>query len=307
MYVRDLAQYYSIRTAEQVNFVGDRITETAELLKNVSSKMNKYQDLVSDKGAFEWIVSAQERLAEAELQFEAKAETNEGILSSLTMVAGWADISGELITIARASKTGEVVDTSAYINKSSDMILRAEAEIGKFPSNSGFGAEWYLKIARKEYENGQYVSAFIDANIASIRLETNAELNTRGWDNLTVYVEEALASVNVSNSVWGRLYRDYGMLTLYNAEENMDQFLLKESLIYAREAKLYSDVFAEYGALSRLEVKGVYDNLLEKIVIACAIVLAVVVVISFIGKTVHTGVTESSSYTRKKRKGKRAV
>jgi len=285
-YVRDLATYYVLDEREQMTFVGDRITETAEKLKSVKQEMLAKKSLVADSGAYEWAIAAQERMTQAELQIEKKTETSEGVLYSLATVEGWLDIAHNLINRAQERATGELLGLTSYENKSSSAITRAEAELKQLGEERGYGAEWFLEVAKKEQENEQFVTAYIDARIASSRLETMAELNTRGWSDLVSYIEAELDGVDVHLSAWAKLYRDYGKLMLYHAKTELDVPKLKDALIYARQAELFSELSAEYAELPEASLFR-YSWVAEKKVTIVTTILIVIVLFFIMSKSLH--------------------
>jgi len=285
-YARDLATYYVLDEKEQVKFIGNRITETAEKLKSVKQEMLARKNLVADNGAYEWAIAAQERMTQAELQIGKKPETSESILYSLATVESWLDIAHNLMNIAQERATGELLDLTSYENKSSSAVSRAEAELGQLGDEKGYGAEWFLEVAKKEQKDEQFVSAYVDASIASTRLETMAELNTRGWSDLVSYIEKELDAVDVRNSAWAKLYRDYGKLMLYHARTDLDVPKLKDALIYARQAELFSDLSAEYAELPEASLLK-YTWIAEKKVTIVVTLMIVIVAFSIMSKSMH--------------------
>jgi len=220
------------------------------------------------------------------MQLEDKQETSEGILYSLETVESWIAIAENFMNTAEELKTGIILDTTNFENASEVEIQRATAEEKQFQPQEGYSASWYLKIAKNDKEHEWYPTAFIDARIASSRLETNEELNTRGWSDLVSYVEEELDEIDITNSAWAKLYRDYSRLSLQYSTENLDVAKLEEALIYARQAKLFDELGTEYSQLAEARF-GRYNWIYEKITWISGGFLVVIVLFTFASRSLH--------------------
>ncbi|MFH1450916.1 MAG: S16 family serine protease [archaeon] len=285
-YVRDLAAYYVLDDSEKILFVGDRITETTEYVQEIKKLVKSTESLSADRGAYEWAVAAQSRIIQAETQLEERAETNEGIMYSLATIDSWTDIANNFIGIAKDRATGKIIDLETYKNKSTSAISRAEAELAQFGSDDGYGADWFLKVAKNSLDDGWLVAAYMDASVASTRLETMEEINTRGWSDLVSYIDFELEEVDVSGSAWGTLYRDYGKLVLHTARTELDVSSLKESLVYARQAELFSELSKDYTTLPEARF-GKYSWIFSKSVKFIGVGLGIILVLSFMSRGVQ--------------------
>jgi predicted S18 family serine protease len=290
-YVRDLATFYALNEEDQMKFVGDKITEITENLDRAKKDVIQNEHLATDVQAYEWAISAQQRIAQAVSQLDEKAETSEGILYSISTIESWTGIANNFIKIAKELESKKIVDVSSYENKSESALSRANAEVKQFEAQDGYGADWYITVAEREYEADWFVPAYIDASIASMRIETVAEINSRGWSDLVSYIDTELDEVDISRSAWGKLYRDYGNLVLQEAKNELNVEKLKEALIYARQAKIYSEISNDYAILPEARF-GKYNWVLSKIVIISAGVLVIIIGLTFMNRGIHKSFTK---------------
>ena len=294
-YARDVATYYDLEEIEQIRFVGDRITQVTRKVNQVKELITTNQHFAEDSTAFEWGIAAMQRITQAESQLQEKPEQSEGILYSINTVGGWVNIAENFMTIAKEVQSGDLLDIELFVNKSNGSIERAQAEFDLFGEEGQYGANWYLKTAKMEQDREWYSAAFIDAEIAVLRMETTKELEERGWEEIVPYIESELNSVDTSLSSWAELYKDYGMLVLSQATAEKSTGLLEEALTYARQATLFSGLAEEYSNLPLQGFKLEYNLEMAQIGIG---ILVIFVVLVFMKK----GLKQTFSATKRKKK-----
>jgi len=242
-YARDLATYYSLPENEKIGFLGDRITEVKKRITVAKGSMNSLDSVARDKEAYPWGIAAQERLAQAEEKFGERSNNSEGILYTMEIVEGWTQIAENFYYIAEEQDFGKRFSDSGFKVLSEESIMKAESELAHF-SGSGankFNPSWYLVFAKKEYEQGQYAAAYIDAEIAIVRAEAGVSLALMSWDGLVEFAEDEIKGLANPTSVWGILYRDYAKLSLQYAKDKQSTGLLEEAILYARQAEVYEE------------------------------------------------------------------
>ncbi|MFH1424771.1 MAG: S16 family serine protease [archaeon] len=239
-FVRDSILYRAKGESERTKFLGERISEVDGLLTSTQDKFSDAEKLLSDTGAFEWALGAEERLAQAEEELSEKANESSEILYSLEIAEAWILIADDFYDIAQDQTSGEHKDLGVFENLSIEKMQKLNAELGQFPSEGAYGPEWRYSVAVRMYEKGWYTASYVTASSAINRLETSREFNFRSKEGIVNYVEREIGSVE-KTSIWGSMYLDYAELLTYYAKEDQSLVQLNNALIYARSAEVYNE------------------------------------------------------------------
>ncbi len=246
----DIIEFNSLSSAAQKSFLNKRSSEASIVLRKAQQKLSDISIYETDTGSYEWAVAAQNRLAQAEQQLD-QLEEADNIFNALSLAEGWADISVSLYEIAKESQSGEKFDKKIFANSSAQTIINVADEVQRF-TLPPTGVVWLLQVSEREYNKQWYLAAYVDSNTALSRIETQRALNVRNFEDLSKYAESQINSIEEKNSAWAKLYKEQAKLNLFYAQRNQDSEFIDDALMFASQAKVYSDLAEKVSTAPRV-------------------------------------------------------
>ena len=245
----DIIKFNSLSSAEQKSFLNKRKSEASVILRKAQQKLSDISIYETDTGSYEWAVAAQNRLAQAEQQFD-QLEGADNPLNALALVEGWNDISVSLYEIAKESVSEKNFNKKMFANSSAQTIVKVANEVQRFTLPPS-GVVWLLQVSEREYNKQWYLAAYVDSNTALSRIDAQRALNVRSFEDLTNYAEAQIDSVDDKNSAWAKLYKEQAKLNLFYAQRDQDAELIDDALMFASQAKIYADLAEKVSAAPR--------------------------------------------------------
>ncbi len=236
------------KDSDRKNFLDELSKEAFDNLTEAKKKLSDIQFYANDTGAYEWVSASQNRLAQAEVQYESLNSTAD-MFYAVALVKAWSNIASSLYDIAKESQSYKVFDSSIFKEESRASLLTVGKIIAGYTAEPPQGSAWLEKTAQKEFSNGWHIAAYIDSELVHTRIEAQRDLSTKTFENYADYVQSRISRVNEGNSPWAKLYKDQAILNLYYAKRDNDFSALNSALIFANEAKIYSDLESRIKAM----------------------------------------------------------
>ena len=236
----DLLKYNSLDYESSLSYLGGRISETGRKLDAVKIDLANLNHYASDRDSYEWAVAAQQRMTQAEMQFYSQGADEEEIFRTLAITEGWLNIAGNFYDIAVDLSSGKRIDSSAFKALASESLVNSTSLATQFYDISEYGPFWYVSLAEENLNKTWFVASYADSMAATTKMYSQQEMNLRGLEDLILFIDAELSSLDTRDSVWSELYRDYAFFLLERSQKVQSINLLEDSMFYLRLSEAHS-------------------------------------------------------------------
>jgi len=236
----DLLKYNSLDYESSLSYLGGRISETGRKLDAVKIDLTNLNHYATDRDSYEWAVAAQQRMTQAEMQFYSQGADEEEIFRTLAITEGWLNIAGNFYDIAVDLSSGKRFDSYAFKALASESLVNSTSLATQFYDISEYGPFWYVSLAEENLNKTWFVASYADSMAATTKMYSQQEMNLRGLEDLILFINTELSSLDTGDSVWSELYRDYAFFLLERSQAVQSINLLEDSMFYLRLSEAHS-------------------------------------------------------------------